>query len=61
VTASPVTPPTGTPVPRVAVSATPGGGGTTPSATAPPTTTPDASASDAVPPAVDPAGCRSPE
>ncbi|MFJ6196845.1 protein phosphatase 2C domain-containing protein [Micromonospora sp. NPDC092111] len=62
------------PSPTVAVTGSPVVTTTTPTAPAPtpsgrpvvtatpaPTTTPDASASDAVPPAGDPAGCRSPE
>ncbi|WFE95611.1 PP2C family serine/threonine-protein phosphatase [Micromonospora sp. WMMD987] len=58
-TPTPGTPTPGTPTPGVS---TPGPTGV-PGATGTPTlpTTPDASVSDAVPPAGDPAGCRSPE
>ncbi|MFF5172432.1 protein phosphatase 2C domain-containing protein [Micromonospora sp. NPDC000089] len=54
---APITP-TATPVARTPAAS---GSPVAPSVTPAPTTTPDASASDAVPPAGDPAGCRSPE
>ncbi|TDB81249.1 PP2C family serine/threonine-protein phosphatase [Micromonospora sp. KC721] len=60
VTASPVAQPSNTPTPGATASPRPAGS-PTPLATVTPTTTPDVSASDAAPPAADPAGCRSPE
>ncbi|WP_328341587.1 PP2C family protein-serine/threonine phosphatase [Micromonospora sp. NBC_00421] len=63
-TTSPVLPSPGTPSPGATGPGNPGPGTTgVPGVTGTltPPTTPDASASDAVPPAGDPAGCRSPE